>query len=146
MSTCAIRPAVPGDLPMITNGWRDSFYAAHAAGPYPKDVYREAMRETVARLLMKPDTQVLTAHSAAGPEPLYGFIAWRTGLLYHLYVKQPYRKRGYASALMDAAGFPRTARFGFVFKTPASQELVKRWFGARWEPLALRGLTREPTP
>lgn len=138
-----ITPAGESDLGLIYGNWLDSFYDAHAAGPLPGDVYRASYRETIDRILARAGVRALIARSPRDADALYGFVVAAPGILYYLYVKQPYRRRGIADALMREVGFGRAARFTYLFKTELATALGKRWQGARWDPIAARRLGRE---
>jgi GNAT superfamily N-acetyltransferase len=143
---CVISPARDRDLGLILHAWPESFYDAHASGPLPRDVYHDAYDETVARVLAKPGVTCLVARSPRDGDMLYGFVVFEPGVLWMTYVKQPYRRRGFARALMTAAGFGPFTRFDYTFKSQAAGEMCRRWKGARWNPLIARRLKPVPRP
>ncbi len=140
-----IAPAREKDLGLVYDAWLDAFYDAHASGPMPSDVYRAAYRETIRRILTM--TPALVARSPRDENLLYGFVCATAAppVLYFLYVKQPYRRRGFARALMQHVGLTPAKRFVFTFKTALATELVEHWPHARFDPLMLRRLRRRET-
>lgn len=143
-----IRPARESDLGLVYGAWRESFYDSNDAGPLPADLYRAAYRETITRILALPDTIVQVAQSPRDESLLYGFIAYEYAApfstLFYIYVKQPYRQNGIATALMTAAGLGAMTRFTHWFRTPAWRDHMQRWRLARFDPLPARRLKEKP--
>jgi hypothetical protein len=78
---------------------------------------------------------------------LYGFItadqSRPSPLVYYCYVKQPYRRGGFARALFNAIGVDPSRPFRYVCKTAAAARLVAKIPMARWDPLAGRFPSQE---
>jgi GNAT superfamily N-acetyltransferase len=142
--TFYIRRAREGDMGLVLRAWLDSFFDAHAAGPLPADVYRAAYRETIGRIVEQTATEAHVAVSPRDPDAtLYGFVVAEPATrLWMLYVKQPYRGRGIARALMDTVGLERFTRFAYVFKTASAGAVSRHWPNARFDPMPARRLRR----
>ena len=143
----AFRDPVPGDIVLVLDAWSKGFKSSPWAGTVPNNLWHETITTTVTQLLARGAKLVILA-SAAKPDQIVGFGCWEAvqgGLCVHyLYIKDPFRKRGLATALLrhieeqhgtQAPSRDRTdhRRF-YTHRTDAS-----RWFpGWRHEPAIAR--------
>lgn len=160
---CAIRPVLyagrkvrakehDAEVGFVIKAWLDSFQYADAAGPLPMDLYFQAYRETVKRLLGWPGVDLALATHHDDADMFFGFMAWmRPGrhehrhemcgapVLLYIYVKEPYRRLGVAKALLEHAGIDPSKAFCFPFKAPMWGEWGrKKWTGGHFRPLTFR--------
>lgn len=127
------RPATAADRAFIVSGWSSSYRMSKDCTT-PMALYAKHKHEEIEYYLAR--SSVLVAHGETGV--LFGFIAFDpttyvariagrrvtlSGHVLYVFVSSPFRRRGIARRLFDAAGIKRSQRFGFHCRTRWSWEL-----------------------
>jgi GNAT superfamily N-acetyltransferase len=146
--TVAFRPAELSDRRFIVGAWMMSFRTSHSAGLIAMDDWVGVMRPQIEKLLEREGTTTVVAYDPdepAGLTDLQGFIAadvtpGSLPLVLYVYVKEPYRRWGYARGLFRAIGVDPERPFLYACKTAVVAELarLRKIPSARWDPLAAR--------
>lgn len=140
--TC--RPALPSDEMFIVSGWSSSYRKSRDIAFVQMSHYADAMHPIVRSVLARPAVRVMVAH---GDEMLHGFIAYEhskiglSPLVHYIYVAQPYRRRGFARDLFEAAGIDPDRPFEYACRTEASWRLIvveKKAPESRYNPYRAR--------
>jgi len=99
-----IRAMRPSDENFIRDGWVQSYSKSPHVCEVPRQVYFDAQRKVIARLLAKSTTYV--AHWPEDDDALYGFVCGVPDrpktTLHYVYVKQVFRREGIAKELIGA--------------------------------------------
>lgn len=155
--TVAYRPANAGDRNFIVSGWSTSFKSAHAAGMIAMEDWAAIMHPQIERVLDREDCTTLVAYETTespGLVDLHGFIAGRREpiwspvakrdlpMVFYVYVKGPYRCRGFATGLFKALGVNPRLPFVYTSKTSWCSLLATSVPLGKWDPL----LSRFPPP
>ena len=145
MTALAHRLVTGSDLPFIYGAWLDSWRLAHAAGTIPMDLYSSVYTETIRRLLLRPDCDVVVAHrpdEAPGAADLYGFLcAERTvrgPVVHYVYVREAQRRQGIARGMFEAAAIDLAAPLVYTHRTAVVLRLRGKMPRGRYDPLAAR--------
>ncbi len=143
------RPAIADDHDFIVSGWSASLRASRDIPLVPMAIYAETFRPIIERHLEA--ARVVVAHGETGL--LFGFIVFDpaiyvatlgrrrvtlAGYVLYVYVASPFRLRGIARRLFDAAGINPTQRFGYACRTRSSWELRSKTPLAEHEPFRAR--------
>lgn len=101
-----LRAAEPADRPFWSSAWARSYRRSRWAGTVPNHLYFDVERTKVDGLLAR-GMRVHLAHVPGDPQALLGFVAWEPREsdlphLVYLYVKDPYRRSGLGTQLLDA--------------------------------------------
>jgi GNAT superfamily N-acetyltransferase len=99
----SVREALPGDANFLFATWlRDLRH--NDASPLPDDVWFPAYREFINRILSDPKVSVLVVHPKDASNEILGYlVAEPHEVLWWLYVKPKFRKRGLARLLLERA-------------------------------------------
>jgi GNAT superfamily N-acetyltransferase len=101
-----IRQVVPGDLPYIYSTWLRDLRDADG-GPLPDDLFFQAHRSLLDRLLADENTVVLIACAADAPDEILGYVVAEPGeVLWWVQTKKPLRGQGLAKRLLQEANVP----------------------------------------
>lgn len=140
--TASYRFAVADDRQFIVSGWSSSFRLSRDCTT-PMPMYARHKHEEIGYYLDAPWTRTLVAHGHV----LQGFLSYRppTSVLY-VYVAQPFRRRGIARGLFDAAGIDPASRFTYVYRTSWSARLRSKVPYAAHDPLPVRFGDEERRP
>lgn len=115
-----IRQVVAGDLPYIFSTWLRDLRDADG-GPLPDDLFFQAHRTLLERLLADPDVTALVACAADDPNEIWGYVvAEPKETLWWVQTRKASRKRGLAKMLLQAADVPPGTPA--AWSTPLSRE------------------------
>lgn len=143
------RDPVPSDIVLVLDAWSKGFKSSPWAGTVPNNLWHETVTTTVTQLLARGARLVILC-SEARPDQIVGFACWepvKGGLcLHYLYVKDPFRKKGLATALLTtiedryAAQAPSDQYRGGTYRRFYTHRTdCSRWFrGWRHEPSIAR--------
>ena len=139
MSVC-FRHATRKDEPFVVSGWSASFRTAESAGLIQMDDWATVMHPQIRKAMKRPNVETMVAYEGDDPGFLYGFIvADRTvPLVYYAYVKQPYRRAGYARALFAAIAIDPAKPFEYACATWATVTLAEKIPYGKYNPLGAR--------
>lgn len=134
MSVFAIRSYEPRDENFVYHTWSNSFQRSHFRGPFPKDVYYDACRRSIDRVVGGSESRwgcrTLVAYSPDDTGTKienYGYICVEDGfdrpIVHYVYTKETFRQAkkrgllpwGIAQKLFEAAGVDGV--FYFTFRT-----------------------------
>lgn len=136
--------AGPEHTNFIVNSWVESFRDSHAAGMIRMTMWRTYMWPEVEAVLARPgaETLVAVAPNVSPPGLFYGFVCVDTTeavpMVFYVYVKEAYRRAGYARMLLEAAGVDPTRPYRYTCKTPVMTKLARLYPLGRWDPLYAR--------
>lgn len=142
--TIAYRPAELGDRDFVVSAWSSSFKRSHFAGLIWTDDWAAIMHPQITRALELPGVRAVIAYENTDPDFVYGFIAGDTTtdphdpVVLYVYVKEPYRKAGYARGLFAALGVDPEKRFTYVCRTGFVSRLKDKIPRGDWNPLVAR--------
>lgn len=151
MTDLAFRPARgPADMRLVYGTWLASFRMSHSAGLIPMSMYAEVYTEAISRLLTRPGVRVTVAYHPGeeeGGADLYGWACVELGghvpIVHYVYTIQPYRRRGLARRLLEAAGVDLGEPWEFSYRTSVVAKMAGKMGPARWAPLRARDEERE---
>lgn len=102
LSRMGIRFAEIQDLPLVFSSWLKSYRKHAATQGLSNDVYFSGQRELIARLLQRATVRLLV--SVEDPSHIYGWACTELSgglpVLHYVYVKQTYRRLGFARLLL----------------------------------------------
>lgn len=145
--TVAFRRADLADRRFICDAWVSSYRTAHAAGLIAMEDWHSVMWRQVEKILDRSSTTTLVAYEPEETDrrvDLQGFIAADITaglpLVFYVFVKENYRRAGYAAGLLHAIGIDARAPFLYACKTAVVADLVRlrKIPCAKWDPLAAR--------
>lgn len=120
--TIAYRAAELADAQFIVSAWSSSYKASYQAGMIGAEDWAKVMHPQIQRVLNLPGARAVIAFENTDPDFTYGFIAVDTSerlpVVFYVYVKEPYRRAGYARGLFAAAGIDPNRRFVYACSTP----------------------------
>jgi hypothetical protein len=120
--TIAYRPAELTDAPIVVSLWSRGYKHCRQAGIIATEEWAPVMHRQFQRLLSRPHVRTIIAFENTSPSFIYGFIAgdtsWHTPVIYFTYVKEAYRRAGYARGLFAALGVDPEQPFRYVCFTP----------------------------
>lgn len=128
----------------VITTWSSSFKKSFTAGLIRTEDWPAIMHAQLGKILDREGARAVLAVDTEDPTFFYGWIAGdtsdRTAVIYYVYVKEPYRRAGYARKLFAAFGVDPGSAFTFVCKTPVAIEIALRDKipRARWNPLEVR--------
>lgn len=115
-----IRQVVAGDLPYIFSTWLRDLRDADG-GPLPDDLFFQAHRALIERLLGDPTVVALVACAADDPNEIWGYVvAEPHEVLHWVQTRKASRGRGLAKMLLTAAQVPPGTPA--AWSTPLSRE------------------------
>jgi hypothetical protein len=132
----SMRRARPADEPFIISGWSSSYRMSRDCAFIQMDGYADVMHPIVRSVLARPRTQTIVSEG----DVLRGFISFEHSaignppLVHYVFVALPYRRRGIARGLFDAAGIDPSQPFEQSCRTRASweiQTLARKALGGR---------------
>lgn len=126
--TIAYRPAEIDDAPFVVSTWSRAFKESRSAGTIATEDWERVMHPQIQRILARPTVRTVVAYENTAPDFLYGYIAAEPErvdpVVHFVYVKEPYRRAGYARGLFATIGIDPTARFFFTHWTPVVAKLT----------------------
>lgn len=105
-SLVRFRPMLPDDVNFVKDSWLKSFRDSPWAGVVPNNLYTDTTNEAIEQLLARgAKVEVVSAAHDDNKilawccsEPVINGVA-----VHYVYVKDPYRRKGLASALLERA-------------------------------------------
>lgn len=157
MTKIVYRRAVDRDRTFIVEGFLESYRVSHSAGLIQEPDWFTTMRPHVVKILERPDVEAWVACDPSDVDhiaDLHGFIVADPTptnylypkdrhprglpLVYYVFVKELYRRRGIARGLFRAVGIDPSRPFYYGAKTGALARLDGKIPLARFNPLAAR--------
>lgn len=136
--TIAYRPAELDDAQFIVSAWCRSFKASRSAGMIAAEDWEAVMHRQVQKVVARPEVRTIVAFENTDPTFLYGFIAGdttdRPPVVFFCYVKEAFRRAGYARGLFAALGVDPTRRFAYTCWTPILHKLATKVPFAKHDP------------
>lgn len=129
MSELACRPATPEDLVFVKDSWFESYRRGGRSPEVRFDVYAAGMRALIERLVKETPVQV--AYVPGVDDEVLAWVCRTDATLHYVYVKQVYRKRGLAAALVALPPIER-----YTFETVPGKKMMQRR-GAKYDPFEL---------
>ena len=125
----AIREYRDDDEAFIYNSWLKSFRGAHFSGVLPSDLYYEAYRTLIDRILFDDRTSIAVCHNIENENQIFGYaVAADLGehqpVLHYIYVKDPFRRAGIMKELVRHLQIERLERFFYTFRTGICKKLT----------------------
>lgn len=118
-----IRQVGPGDLPYLFATWLRDLRDADG-GPMPDDLFFDAHRALIERLLSDPNVTALVACAADDPNEILGYVvAEPKEVLWWVQTRKALRNRGLAKMLLSAAQVPPGTPA--AWSTPLSRERLQ---------------------
>lgn len=130
------RNARASDLPFVYSTWLREARAADGS-PLPDDLWFDAHRALINRILSDPRVCLTVAHPADDPDMILGYIVAERGeLLAWIHVKERFRRQGIARRLLELVDVA-SAPAGWT--TPLGRERLRnprrpRKVRSRWKP------------
>lgn len=156
MSVFDIRPYEARDEGFVYDTWMKSFRRSHFRGPFPTDIYYDACRRSIDRVVgprARWGCRTLVAYSPedAGTNfDIYGYLCVEGGfdrpLVHYVYTKEPFRQAkkrkllpfGIAQRLFEEAGVDGS--FYFTFRSTMYNDVCESLYrnglfrpGLLWE-------------
>lgn len=104
MIPVSLRPATAGDLGLVYSSWMRSYWDAKPASlaGVPRELYFSdaGHHGVIDRLLRRPDAILSVACDTKDHDEIYGWACWSARALHYVYVKELWRRKGVASALV----------------------------------------------
>lgn len=118
----AFRPMAPGDVNFVLDSWLRSYRESPWAGCTPNNVFFQVYHEAIEGLLAR-GAKVEVACAKHDPDKILGWIcseAVKGGSCVHFtYIKDPYRRMGLATELIDRNA-QENRRF-YTFRTKGAE-------------------------
>lgn len=119
--TIAYRAAEIADAPFVVSNWSRHFKESRTAGMISDEDWAAVMHRQIQKVIARPDVQTIIAYENTSPGLLYGFISATPKtdppVIYFLFVKDQYRRAGYARGLLAAIGIDPMTRFAYTCGT-----------------------------
>ena len=132
----------PEERQFVIATWSSSFKKAFAAGLIATEDWPAVMHPQLGKILDRAGSRAVIACDTEDSTFFYGWIAGDTSecmpVIYYCYVKEPYRKAGYARQLFAAFDVDPSQPFTMACQTPTSIALRDKIPRARWNPLEVR--------
>lgn len=110
-----LRAPSAGDIPLIL----DSFWRSYGESPYAAGCSAGYLRELLTGLITRPDWHTVVLVDDELDDEILGWCVFRNHAeIGWLYVKELYRRRGCAAALLDHVGVRKDAPIRCAFLTP----------------------------
>lgn len=136
------------DKDFVYASFLSSFQGSFFAGPLPSEMYCPVYSKVLDTILSRPSVSVHMAYypEMEPPFDLYGYLIAEAGhdvpVVHYAYVKAPYRRRGIAGGLFQAASINHQDIFAYTFNTSWWRTCFQRarfqpkyaWYGERYEP------------
>jgi hypothetical protein len=127
--TIAYRAAELADAEFIVPLWSRAFKTSRSAGMIASEDWARVMHPQIQKLLNRPGVRTIVAYENTDPKFLYGFITGNTAevppTVHFCYVKEYYRRAGYARGLFAALGVDPSRSFSFTCWTPICAKLTQ---------------------
>lgn len=141
------------DLSYLTDSWRRSFERSNWAGSLTTKIYVETYKKTIQCILDYPTTKISIACVEANKDYdidenfIVGYVVYDLNLckfpvVHYLYVKDPFRRKGIASGMLDYVTSSKSI-FKYTFRTKSCEYLRGKYYG-QYSPRILRPLDRHP--
>lgn len=144
--TIAYRNAVVTDVPFIVSSWSRSYKESRSAGMIASDDWESVMHPQIRKVLARSGTRAIVAIESTDPDFLYGWIAGNMSgsipVVFYTYVKESYRRAGYARGLLRDLGVDPSQRFAYTCWTPVILKLATKIPFAKHNPNHARYVTR----
>jgi GNAT superfamily N-acetyltransferase len=115
-----LRTTEPGDMRFVLDSWGKSYRVSPWAGCVPNHLFYDTFHEAVEGLLAR-GTKITIACAKHDPSRILGWVATETvrdGQAVHfLYVKDPFRRRGLASHLLEQTVGTQEGRRFYTYRT-----------------------------
>jgi hypothetical protein len=115
------KPTDDADRGYVRRSWLESYKYAPVQHRLPWPIYKQTAGKTIDALLDRSDVELVAAYEPTGK--IVGWCAWTPGravsTLHWIYVRQaiddvPMRRRGVATALLEAAQLGRAVVYTFL--------------------------------
>jgi hypothetical protein len=144
--TIAFRPAELDDAQFIVSTWSRGFKTSRSAGMIASEDWERVMHPQIQKVLARADVRTVVAFENTDPAFLYGWIsadpAASPPIVFFCYVKESYRRAGYARGLFATVGIDPHLRFNYTCWTPIIHKLGLKIPNAKHDP----NLARYPGP
>ena len=127
--TIAYRPAELDDAQFVVPTWSRAFKQSRSAGMIADEDWAFIMHPQIQKVLARPGVQTIIAYENTDPSFRYGWISGTPGtpeipaVVYFCYVKEAFRRAGYARGLFAAIGIDPYERFRYTCWTPVIPKL-----------------------
>ena len=136
--TIAYRAAELADAPFIVSTWSRSFKTSRSAGMIASEDWERTMHPQIQKLLDRPGVKTISAYENTDDSFLYGWIAADPAaeppIVFFCYVKEAYRRAGYARGLFAAIGVDPSKRFRYTCWVPIIHKLADKIPHAKHDP------------
>lgn len=139
------------DRKFVCDSWARSLRLSESAGFVDMEHWMSTAVGQAIRYIDRPYVTTLLAYEDAAwasDADIYGYIVVdpselppsMTPHLYYCYVKDEYRRRGFARALFAAAGVDPASRYRYLCRTRSSEQLAaaKKMPNATFDPVLIR--------
>jgi GNAT superfamily N-acetyltransferase len=120
------------DEHFVLDSWAKSYRESDYAGLIQNKDWFPIMLRQLGKLLTLPHVKVTIAFDPSDADrvaDIYGWICVEHGfvspLVYYVFVKSAYRRRGIARDLFRAAGIDLARPFAFICQTAVIEEMIK---------------------
>lgn len=138
--TIAYRPAeaTEEDAQFVVSTWSRAYKDSRSAGMIADEDWARVMHPQIQRVLSRPGVQTIIAYENTDPTFFYGWICGtpRTSppVVFFTYVKEAYRRAGYARGLFAQLGVDPRSSFRYTCWTPVLPKLASEIPLAKHEP------------
>lgn len=126
--TIAYRPAEIDDAPFVVSTWARAFKHSRSAGMIADEDWPVVMHPQIQKVLARPGVQTVIAYENTDPNFRYGWICGTPDtappVVFFTYVKEAYRRAGYARGLFAELGIDPAKRFTYTCWTPVVQKVA----------------------
>jgi GNAT superfamily N-acetyltransferase len=146
--------ASPDDFKFVISSWLDATRTSHDESLIAVEDWYPVMWPQRAKVIARPGMRTVIAYEKKDAAFLYGFIvadpteqrvpgragsfSWWPAAVVFVFVKQNYRKGGFARRLFEAVGVDLAKPFLFATRPPPSTHLTSKVPLAKFNPLAVR--------
>lgn len=144
--TC--RPAIAADRMFVISGWSASLRMTRDVPLISMADWSSIMHPQIAKVIDRAGAQTIVAEGSV----LAGFVCFErdarirdesrrtvvADYVFYIYVAQPFRRRGVARGLFDAAGIDPASRFHYACRTLSSWEVRPKFPAAHYSPYHAR--------
>lgn len=129
----------------ILDAWASQLQYLHGAGFVSMRTWFAVMLPELAGVLARPGVKALVAYDADDDgriADLFGFAVAEPDsdppLVYFVYVKDEYRRHGFARRMLAALRVDPAKRLDYALRTPVMGDLSRKMPLARWTPIGAR--------
>ncbi len=136
-------PAMPQDRSFVVSAWSSSLRLSDRAGMIHMDDWATVMHVQIDKVLDRPSAVTITACDQESMV-IQGFVcadvasAVLPPIVFYIYVKEPYRRKGIARGLFAAIGVDPLQPFDYACRTALVGLLRDKIPGARHDHLRAR--------